>query len=85
DTRWSVLMNAKDMAALNVAKGGSVNLVSAVGRMDGVQAFPFELPRGNVMAYYPEANVLIGVERDDRSKTPAFKSVGVRVEIFSGS
>jgi len=37
------------------------------------------------MAYYPEANVLIGVERDDRSKTPAFKSVGVRVEIFSGS
>jgi anaerobic selenocysteine-containing dehydrogenase len=31
------------------------------------------------MAYYPEANVLIGTEHDPRSKTPAFKSVPVKI------
>lgn len=82
DTRWSVLMNAEDMAALGVTKGDKVDLVSAVGRMEGVQVFPFVLPPGNLLAYYPEANVLIGVARDERSKTPAFKSVAVRVDGF---
>lgn len=80
DTRWSVLMPADDMSALGVTDGDRVNIVSPIGRMDGVQVFPFDLPRGNLMAYYPEANVLIGAEHDARSKTPAFKSVAVRVE-----
>jgi hypothetical protein len=31
------------------------------------------------MAYFPEANVLIGREFDPRSKTPAFKSVAVAI------
>ena len=32
------------------------------------------------MAYYPEANILIGRDTDPRSKTPVFKSVAVDVE-----
>lgn len=80
DTRWCVLMNADDMKALGVTQGERVNVISTVGRMEGVQVIPFELPRGNVMAYYPEANVLIGTAHDARSKTPAFKSVAVRME-----
>ena len=80
DTRWCVLMNADDMKALGVTQGERVNVISTIGRMEGVQAIPFELPRGNFMAYYPEANVLIGTAHDARSKTPAFKSVAVRVE-----
>ncbi|NPU90397.1 MAG: FdhF/YdeP family oxidoreductase [Gammaproteobacteria bacterium] len=80
DTRWCVLMNAEDMLALGVAQGDKVNIVSAIGRMDGVQVFTFDLPRGNLMAYYPEANVLIGAEHDARGKTPAFKSVAVQLE-----
>jgi anaerobic selenocysteine-containing dehydrogenase len=46
--------------------------------MEGV-AVGFDLPKGSVLAYYPEANVLIGTEVDPRSKTPAFKSVPVEV------
>src|SRR5690606_7237594 len=43
DTRWSVLMHADDMAALGVTDGDRVNIVSPIGRMDGVQVFPFDL------------------------------------------
>ncbi len=50
-----------------------------MGEMKAVTVYPFDLPDGDVMAYYPEANVLIGRERDARSKTPAFKSVDVKL------
>ncbi|HOY22515.1 MAG TPA: FdhF/YdeP family oxidoreductase [Cellvibrio sp.] len=79
DTRWSVLMNADDIAELNIKAGDAVNLESAYGEMKQVKVFAFNLPRGNVMAYYPEANVLIGTAHDPRSKTPAFKSVAVKI------
>ncbi len=39
----------------------------------------FDLPDGDLMAYYPEANRLIGPDKDPRSKTPAFKSVPVDI------
>ncbi|MFO1388617.1 FdhF/YdeP family oxidoreductase [Cellvibrio sp.] len=79
DTRWSVLMNSEDMAELNIQAESLVNLKSAFGEMQNLKVFAFNLPRGNVMAYYPEANVLIGTEHDPRSKTPAFKSVAVSI------
>jgi molybdopterin-dependent oxidoreductase alpha subunit len=79
DTRWSVLMNADDIAELNIKAGDAVNIASAYGEMKLVKVFAFNLPRGNVMAYYPEANVLIGTAHDPRSKTPAFKSVAVKI------
>jgi hypothetical protein len=31
------------------------------------------------MAYFPEANVLIGKESDPRSKNPAFKSTAIAI------
>ena len=48
--------------------------------MRSVNAHAFDLPPGNLMAYFPEANVLVGREYDPRSKTPAFKGVVVSVE-----
>ena len=80
DTRWSVLMNSEDITALGLAPGSLVTISSAYGAMEGVKVFAFDLPRGNLMAYYPEANILIGRQFDPRSKTPAFKSVAVAIE-----
>lgn len=80
DTRWSVLMNDDDIRALNLSVGDYVDIRSADGEMQGVKVFAFDLPRGNVLAYYPEANILIGNEQDPRSKTPAFKSVAVDIQ-----
>lgn len=77
--RDAILLNREDMAALGVDEGRRITLVSSSGRMEGV-AMGFDLPRGSALAYYPEANVLCGTAVDPRSKTPAFKSVEVRVE-----
>lgn len=79
NTRWSLLMGHEDLARLGINEGDKVDVESAHGSMKGVTLFGFALPPGNVMAYYPEANCLIGTEQDPRSKTPAFKSVPVRI------
>ena len=80
DERWSVMMNKDDMADLDVSKKDRVDIVSDHGEMKNVLVYPYDLPPGNVMAYYPEANALIGLSRDPRSQTPAFKSVSVSIE-----
>lgn len=78
--RWSVLMSPEDIKSMKLADGDKVNVVSAQGRMQELKVQPFDLPPGNVLAYYPEANVLTDRERDPRSQTPRFKSTPVRVE-----
>ncbi len=78
--RWVVYMGEEDIARLGLAAGDRVNIASETGRMEGVEVLPFELPAGNLMVYYPEANALVGRETDPRSKTPAFKSVAVRLD-----
>ncbi|UTF60148.1 FdhF/YdeP family oxidoreductase [Gilvimarinus sp. DA14] len=79
--RWCVLVSHTDCERLQLSKGAKVALVSRHGRMDELEVVPFDLPAGSVMAYYPEANVLIGTEHDPRSKTPAFKSVPVSLRV----
>jgi molybdopterin-dependent oxidoreductase alpha subunit len=80
--RWSVLVSPGTIKKLGI-HNNVVNLVSQYGRMDRVRVYPFDLPDNNLMAYFPEANILIGCESDRRSKTPAFKSVLVNVELVS--
>lgn len=82
--RWVVLVNPQDMAQQGWQADQKVDLVTATGRMSGVKVKPFDIRRGNLMAYYPEANVLIGNQVDPHSKTPGFKSVPVKVEIPAG-
>ncbi|MEM9621009.1 MAG: molybdopterin dinucleotide binding domain-containing protein, partial [Pseudomonadota bacterium] len=79
--RWSVLMSQEDLARLRLQRGDQVTLRSAYGTMEAVEVHPFDLPAGNLLAYFPEANVLIGTEVDPRSRTPAFKSIQVAVQI----
>ena len=78
-TRWSILMNADDMKTLGIEAEAKADVSSPNGRMEGVTVYPFGLPQGSILAYYPEANVLTNTKVDPRSKTPAFKSVGVDV------
>ncbi len=79
DQRWSVMMNTRQIRRLGIQEGHLVGIVSAFGKMDGVKVYSFDLPDGDLMAYYPEANRLIGLDKDPRSKTPAFKSVPVDI------
>jgi predicted molibdopterin-dependent oxidoreductase YjgC len=46
-----------------------------------VIARPYDkIKAGNVLMYYPEANVLVTRAVDPASRTPAFKNVAVTVE-----
>jgi molybdopterin-dependent oxidoreductase alpha subunit len=78
--RWTVMMATEDIAAHGLTDGGKATLVSKQGRMEGVTIKAFDLARGSVMAYYPEANMLTGTEVDPRSKTPSFKATAVWFE-----
>jgi molybdopterin-dependent oxidoreductase alpha subunit len=78
--RQVVFMGRDDLDRLGVAPGQRVTLRSASGAMRDLTVHEFSLPAGNLMAYYPEANVLTSRATDPRSKTPAFKSIAVAIE-----
>ncbi|MBO7005829.1 MAG: hypothetical protein JJ854_08180, partial [Pseudomonadales bacterium] len=44
-----------------------------------LEVVPFDIQEGNLMCYYPEANIITSTEVDPRSKTPTFKATPVEV------
>lgn len=84
-TRDVVLINPADMARAGLAEGQKVALVSDAGDgvervVEGLSVLPFQLPDGCIAGYYPELNPLIALDHHDHaSKTPAAKSVPVRI------
>ncbi len=73
-----VMMSAADADRLGLAEGDRVMVENAVGSMMASTAI-VEIRPGSLAMYYPEANALVPRRLDPRSKTPAFKSVGVRL------
>jgi anaerobic selenocysteine-containing dehydrogenase len=85
-TRMVVLMNRDDMDRLGLREGEQVRLRTSstdnVERaMSGFRVTPYNIPTGCIGTYYPEANALLPVSHcAEGSKTPAAKSIPVRVE-----
>ncbi len=79
ESRWVILLNENDVKKLRLTVNDFVDLHSEYGEMTRVKIQTFDLPEGNAMAYFPEANVLIGCERDSRSQTPSFKSTSIAI------
>jgi molybdopterin-dependent oxidoreductase alpha subunit len=77
DQRWAVMMNGEDIKNQNLQIGNLIDLYSQSGAMRRVKVYAGQIPPGNLMAYYPEANCLTDETRDPRSHTPAFKSTPV--------
>ena len=77
--RWVVLMNPQDMQRENYSENQLITLKTDIGEMKNLKVKPFDVRAGNVMTYYPEANILIPHNVDDRSGTPGFKSVDVEL------
>ncbi len=78
-SRWCVMMCPDDIAAMGLSSGDLVDIESNDGTMAQVTAVAFDLPPGNCMCYYPEANVLTNTAVDPRSRTPAFKCTDVSI------
>ena len=85
-SRDILLMCPEDIAEAGLCDGQTVTLVTDVDdardrRLGGLTLTAYKLPRGTIAGYYPECNVLIPIGHHDQlSKTPASKSVPVRVE-----
>ena len=85
-SRDIVLMCPEDIADAGLRDGQTVTLVTDVDdgqdrRLAGLRLTAYKLPRGTIASYYPECNVLVPISHhDELSKTPASKSVPVRVE-----
>ena len=84
-TRDVLLINPEEMLRAGLREGQVVSLVSDAGdgvdrRVDGLKVTPFSLPDGCLGGYYPEMNPLVPLwSHDQQSKTPAAKSVPVRI------
>jgi molybdopterin-dependent oxidoreductase alpha subunit len=79
-----VFANENDLARLGLEHGDRVVVESALpegaARRLEVTAVAYDIPRGCVAAYYPEANGLVPLGfRDEESGTPSYKSVPVRL------
>jgi len=75
-----VMMNTADATRLGLSDGSPVRVRTEAGQMNALVAIG-ELPPGNLAMYYPEANVLVPRILDERSRTPAFKSIVARLDI----
>jgi len=84
-TRDVLFIHPEDMLEAGVAEGQIVALESDAGdgkrrRREGLIVTPYDIPRGCLGAYYPEANVLMPVEHHaEQSHVPAAKSVPVKI------
>jgi molybdopterin-dependent oxidoreductase alpha subunit len=80
DRRDIILMNQDDIDARGLSIDQPVTVKSASGAMTRIRVRVTDIPRGNAVMYYPEANLLVGRAVDPKSRTPAFKATLVTVE-----
>ncbi len=82
DRRDIVLVHPSDLARLGLASESRLTVRSRVGALTNVIAKAYDkIKPGNVLMYYPEANVLVPRDLDPLSRTPAFKNVPVTLEL----
>jgi molybdopterin-dependent oxidoreductase alpha subunit len=80
-----LFVNAEDLAVRELEHGDLVDVETALAsgkrlRLAGLTAVAYDIARGSVAAYYPEANVLVPLTYGDKqSGTPSYKSVPVRI------
>ncbi|WP_375386865.1 FdhF/YdeP family oxidoreductase [uncultured Amnibacterium sp.] len=84
--RKVVLVHPEDLRDRGLAEGDLVDLVSewtdgSERRAAGWRVVPYNTPRGNAAAYYPEANVLMPLGSTAKeSNTPVAKAIVIRLE-----
>ncbi|QLG44765.1 FdhF/YdeP family oxidoreductase [Costertonia aggregata] len=86
--RRVLFMNKEDMNSLQFEKQDVVNISSnydnTVRTAHNFLVIPYNIPKGNLAAYFPETNVLVPYNHfADRSKTPISKSIKVTLNKIS--
>lgn len=79
ERRDVILMNGDDMRQQGLTTNDHVRIRSECGELRMYLVREYDIRSGNVMMYYPEANVLVPHTTDPLSRTPGFKSAVVSV------
>lgn len=76
-----VLINTIDINRLGLHAGQRVMIQSETNSLADIRVIAFDqIKPGNVLMYYPEANILVGRQTDPDSKTPGFKCNEVTIK-----
>ncbi|MDT0608408.1 FdhF/YdeP family oxidoreductase [Croceitalea rosinachiae] len=83
--RRIVFMNSEDMKSMAIQDKQVVNLTSnyngVLRRAEQFKVISYNIPKGNLAAYFPETNVLVPINEFARkSNTPISKSIIVQIE-----
>jgi molybdopterin-dependent oxidoreductase alpha subunit len=85
-SRRVVLMHANDIDRFGLKEGSLVTLSTAVDdgvdrQIGGLRVVRYDIPEGCIAGYYPECNPLLPLwHHEEKSKTPAAKSIPVRIK-----
>ena len=79
-----LFMHPADMAERGLEHGDLIEIQTISAnralRLGGITVIEYDIARGSVAAYYPEANVLVPLDYiDEESGTPSYKSIPVRI------
>ncbi|WP_277253060.1 FdhF/YdeP family oxidoreductase [Neptunomonas phycophila] len=89
--RKVIFINEADIQRLGFADGQSVSIRSLwddgeTRQIDGFKLVPYDIPAGNVAAYYPETNPLVPLDSvGDFSATPTSKSIAVEIQAYESA
>ena len=89
--RKVIFMNPQDMKDLGLEAEQEVTITSHwhddVERfVSGFKAVPYQIPEGNMAAYYPETNPLVALDSyGDRSFTPTSKAIAISISAHHNS
>jgi anaerobic selenocysteine-containing dehydrogenase len=78
-------MHRNDIDRFQLKEGEKVTLTTAVNdgierKVEDLQVVAYNIPEGCIAGYYPECNPLLPLwHHAEKSKTPAAKSIPVRV------
>jgi molybdopterin-dependent oxidoreductase alpha subunit len=84
-SRHVVLMHRNDIDRFGLKEGSVVTLATAVDdgvtrEVSGLRVVRYNIPEGCIAGYYPECNPLLPLwHHEEKSKTPAAKSIPVRI------
>lgn len=82
--RMVVFMNEEDVAKRGLKKGDKIALYNNYGNrkreVEGFAVVPYDIPKGCLATYFPEANPLVPIDLTAHSShTPSSKSVRVKI------
>ena len=82
--RQVLFISSDDLKKLGLSADDKVDVSNTTGTLSDLSLAIYDIKPGNVMCYFPEANVLVPQSVDQRSRTPSFKSISVSIRKAQG-